>query len=243
MKIGVLGAGVMGAGIAQVTAVAGYETRCYDLAPEPLAAARGHVTTGRYGLDSGVERGKLTREEADAALARLTFTDAFEDAASTDLVIEAVPERLDLKIRVFRDLDRVAPEATILASNTSGFPIQALAAATDRPDRVIGWHWASPAPVMKLAEIVTTRDTAEATTERVRAVATRCGKHPIVVRDTAMAWGFVANRVYFAMVAEAQKVVDEGIATAEEVDQLMVDCFRWPAGPFGMATGAGSGWS
>ncbi|MGZ8761693.1 MAG: 3-hydroxyacyl-CoA dehydrogenase family protein [Acidimicrobiia bacterium] len=243
MKIGVLGAGVMGAGIAQVTAVAGYETRCYDLAPEALTAARGHVTTGRYGLDSGVERGKMTREEADAALARLTFTDAFEDAANTDLVIEAVPERLDLKIRVFRDLDRVAPEATILASNTSGFPIQALAAATDRPDRVIGWHWASPAPVMKLAEIVTTRDTAEATTERVREVATRCGKHPIVVRDTAMAWGFVANRVYFAMVAEAQKVVDEGIATAEEVDQLMVDCFRWPAGPFGMVTGAGSGWS
>jgi 3-hydroxybutyryl-CoA dehydrogenase len=243
MRIGVLGAGVMGAGIAQVTAVAGYETCCHDLAPEALAAADGHVTTGRYGLDSGVARGKLTREEADAALARLTFTGALEDVANTDLVIEAVPERLDLKIRVFRDLDRLAPEATILASNTSGFPIQALAAATDRPDKVIGWHWASPAPVMKLAEIVTTRDTSDATTERVREVASRCGKHPIVVRDTAMAWGFVANRVYFAMVAEAQKVVDEGIASAEEVDQLMIDCFRWPAGPFGMVTGAGSGWS
>ncbi len=243
MKIGVLGAGVMGAGIAQVTAAAGYETHCYDLAPEALEAARGHVTTGRYGLDSGVSRGKLTRADADAALARLTFTDSFEAAATTDLVIEAVPERLDLKIKVFRDLDRVAPAATILASNTSGFPIQALAAATDRPDRVIGWHWASPAPVMKLAEIVTTRDTSDATTALVREVASACGKHPIVVRDTAMAWGFVANRVYFAMVAEAQKVVDEGIATAEDVDQLMVDCFRWPAGPFGMVTGAGSGWS
>jgi 3-hydroxybutyryl-CoA dehydrogenase len=243
MKIGVLGAGVMGAGIAQVTAVAGYETRCYDLAPEAFTAAREHVTTGRYGLDSAVTRGKLTREEADAALARLDFTVAFEEAANTDLVIEAVPERLDLKIRVFRELDHVAPEAAILASNTSGFPIQALAAATDRPDKVIGWHWASPAPVMKLAEIVTTRDTADATTDCVREVATRCGKHPIVVRDTAMAWGFVANRVYFAMVAEAQKVVDEGIATAAEVDQLMVDCFRWPAGPFGMVAGAGSGWS
>lgn len=243
MKIGVLGAGVMGAGIAQVTAVAGYETHCYDLAPDALVAAREHVTSGRYGLDSGVERGKLTREEADAALERLTFTGNFEEAALTDLVIEAVPERLDLKIRVFRDLDRLAPEGTILASNSSGFPIQALAAATDRPDRVIGWHWASPAPVMKLAEIVTTRDTAESTTEAVREVAARCGKHPIVVRDTAMAWGYVANRVYFAMVAEARKVVDEGIASAAEVDQLMVDCFRWPAGPFGMVAGAGSGWS
>jgi len=243
LTIGVLGAGVMGAGIAQVTAAAGYETRCYDLAPEALTAAREHVTTGRYGLDSGVARGKLTRDDADAALTRLTFTDSLEAAAGTDLVIEAVPERLDLKIRVFRDLDRLAPEGTILASNTSGFPIQALAAATDRPDKVIGWHWASPAPVMKLAELVTTRDTAASTVETVREVATRCDKHPIVVRDTAMAWGFVANRVYFAMVAEAQKVVDEGIATTAEVDELMVDCFRWPAGPFGMVRGAGSGWS
>jgi 3-hydroxybutyryl-CoA dehydrogenase len=243
MRVGVLGAGVMGAGIAQVTAVAGYETRCYDLAADALTAAREHVTSSRYGLDSAVARGMLTREEADAALARLTFTDTFEEVASTDLVIEAVPERLDLKIRVFRDLDRVAPAATILASNTSGFPIQALAAATDRPDKVIGWHWASPAPVMKLAEIVTTRETSDATTNTVRGVAARCAKNPIVVRDTAMAWGFVANRVYFAMVAEAQKVVNEGIATAEQVDQLMVDCFRWPSGPFGMVSGAGSGWS
>lgn len=243
MRIGVLGAGVMGAGIAQVTAVAGYDTVCYDVAADALTAAREHVTTGRFGLDSGVARGKVTREEADAALARLTFTADFDDAATTDLVVEAVPERLDLKIRVFRDLDRVAPAATILASNSSGFPIQALAAATDRAERVIGWHWASPAPVMKLAEIVRTRDTSDETVEAVREVAARCGKHPIVVRDTAMAWGYVANRVYFAMVAEAQKVVDEGIATAAEVDQLMVDCYRWPSGPFGMVAGAGSGWS
>ncbi len=243
LTIGVLGAGVMGAGIAQVTAAAGYDIHCYDIEPEALASAREHVTTGRYGLDSGVARGKLTRGAADAALARLTFTDSFETVAATDLVIEAVPERLDLKIRVFRDLDRMAPEGTILASNTSGFPIQALAAATDRPDKVIGWHWASPAPVMKLAEIVTTDTTSESTVETVREVAARCDKHPIVVRDTAMAWGFVANRVYFAMLAEAQKVVDEGIATTAEVDQLMVDCFRWPSGPFGMVAGAGSGWS
>ena len=132
MRIGVLGAGVMGAGIAQVTAVAGYQTCCHDLAPEALAAARGHVTTGRYGLDSGVARGKLTREEADAALARLTFTGALEDIANADLVIEAVPERLDLKIRVFRDLDRAAPPATILCSNSSGFPNSACDSAMMR---------------------------------------------------------------------------------------------------------------
>jgi 3-hydroxybutyryl-CoA dehydrogenase/3-hydroxyacyl-CoA dehydrogenase len=243
VKIGVLGAGVMGGGIAQVVAVAGHEVCCYDPEPAALDAARGHVTTGRFGLDSGVERGKVTRDDADAALARLSFTGSFDDAAATDLVIEAVPEHLDLKIRVFRDLDRAAPAGAILASNTSGFPIQALAAATDRPDRVIGWHWASPAPVMRLAEIVVTRETSDATVQTVRDLAAACGKNPVVVRDTAMAWGFVANRVYFAMVAEAQKVVHEGIATAADVDQLMVDCFRWPSGPFGMVAGAGSGWS
>jgi 3-hydroxyacyl-CoA dehydrogenase len=241
-RIGVLGAGVMGSGIAQVTATAGYETLCYDIDPAALETGREHVTTGRYGLERGVERAKLTREQADAALARLTFTGSFDEVAATDLVIEAVPERLELKVRVFRDLDRTAPDATIFASNTSGFPIVAIAAATDRSDRVVGWHWASPPPVMHLAEIVTTRETSDATVTAVRDVASACGKNPVVIRDTPMAWGFVTNRVYFAMIAEAQKVVAEGIATADDVDQLMMDCFRWPTGPFGMVKGATSGW-
>ena len=171
-RIGVLGAGVMGSGIAQVAATGGYDTVCYDVDAGALGRGREHVTTGRYGLERGVERGKLTREQADAALARLAFTESFEDAASTDLVVEAVPERLELKVRVFRDLDRAAPDATILASNTSGFPIAALAAATDRADRVIGWHWASPAPVMRLAEIVSTRETSDETVAALRDVAT-----------------------------------------------------------------------
>jgi 3-hydroxybutyryl-CoA dehydrogenase len=243
VKIGVLGAGVMGGGIAQVCAIAGDEVVCYDIAPKALDEARTHMTTGRFGLDGAVAREKLTQPEADAALARITFSTSFDEAAATDLVIEAVPERLDVKIKVFRDLDRTAPAATILASNTSGLPITALAAVTDRPDRVIGWHWASPAPVMKLAEIVVTRETSAETIATVTAAAIRCGKHPVVVKDNPMEWGFVANRVYFAMVREAQRVVDEGIATAADVDQLMMDCFRWPSGPFGMVTGAGSGWS
>lgn len=241
--IGVLGAGVMGGGIAQVCATGGFDVVCYDIDPAALDAGRDHATTGRYGIESGVERGKLTRHQADAATARLTFTGTFEDAATTDLVVEAVPERLDLKIRVFRDLDRAAPPATILCSNTSGFPIQAIGGSTDRQDRVVGWHWASPAPVMKLAEIVRTHATSDETVETVRAVAAQCGKNPVVIKDTAMAWGFVANRVYFAMIAEAQKVVQEGIATADEVDQLMMDCYRWPSGPFGMVKGATGGWS
>jgi 3-hydroxybutyryl-CoA dehydrogenase len=242
-RVGVLGAGVMGAGIAQVAATAGFATVCYDLDPGAVERARDITSTGRYGFERGVERGKLTREQADAARERLTFTNRFEDVVATDLVVEAVPEHLDLKVRVFRDLDRAAPDATILASNTSGFPIAALAAATDRPDRVIGWHWASPAPVMRLAEIVRTRDTSDATIDTVTRVAAACGKNPVVVRDAPTAWGFVANRVYFAMIAEAQRVVASGVATSDEVDQLMMDCFNWPAGPFGMVKGAGAGWS
>lgn len=241
-RVGVLGAGVMGAGIAQVAATAGFATVCYDLDPGAVERARDITSTGRYGFERGVERGKLTREQADAARERLTFTNRFEDVVATDLVVEAVPEHLDLKVRVFRDLDRAAPDATILASNTSGFPIAALAAATDRPDRVIGWHWASPAPVMRLAEIVRTRDTSDATIDTVTRVAAACGKNPVVVRDAPTAWGFVANRVYFAMIAEAQRVVAAGVATSDEVDQLMMDCFNWPAGPFGMVKGAGAGW-
>ncbi len=241
-RVGVLGAGVMGAGIAQVAATAGFATACYDLDPGAVERARDITSTGRYGFERGVERGKLTREQADAARERLTFTNRFENVVATDLVVEAVPEHLDLKVRVFRDLDRAAPDATILASNTSGFPIAALAAATDRPDRVIGWHWASPAPVMRLAEIVRTRDTSDATIDTVTRVAAACGKNPVVVRDAPTAWGFVANRVYFAMIAEAQRVVASGVATSDEVDQLMMDCFNWPAGPFGMVKGAGAGW-
>jgi 3-hydroxybutyryl-CoA dehydrogenase len=243
LRVGVLGAGVMGSGIAQVTATAGYPTVCYDPDADALERGRVLVGSGRYGLTRGVERGKLTPDEADAARGRLSFSGDFDEAADADLVIEAVPERLAVKVTVFRQLDRVAPAGAILASNTSGFPIAALAAATDRPGAVIGWHWASPAPVMRFAEIVRTRDTAQETVTTVCDVARRCGKSPVVVRDVDTAWGFVANRVYAAMLVEARRVVDEGVATAEEVDQLMRDCFAWPTGPFGMVQGATGGWS
>lgn len=241
--IGVMGAGVMGSGIAQVMAIAGHEVTCYDLAPEAAAKGREIVEAGRFGLKGAVERNKLSGVEAAAALARITFTSELDAIYAADLVIEAVPERLDLKVKVFRDLDRGCGAATILASNSSGFPISALSAATDRPDRVLGWHWASPAPVMKLAEIVRAPDTSDATVNLVVGLARNAGKNPVVVKDAPQSWGYVANRVYFAMVREAARVVQEGVATREEVDQLMVDCYRWPTGPFGMTRGAGSGWS
>jgi 3-hydroxyacyl-CoA dehydrogenase len=241
-RIGVLGAGVMGAGIAQVMAVAGHEVICHDVSSDALAAGRTEVDTGRFGVRSAVERGKLTSEQARDALARLNFSEDVRSLYDTDIVIEAIPERLDLKVAVMRELDRHCSAQTILASNSSGFSIAGLAAATDRADRVVGWHWASPAPVMKLAEIVRAPATSEATVDTVVALARAAGKNPIVVKDSPMAWGYVANRVYGAMVREAARVAEEGIASREEIDALMTDCFRWPTGPFGMARGATSGW-
>ena len=241
-SVGVIGAGVMGSGIAQTLAQAGYRVVCSDIAESALARAREQVVSGRYGLERAVARGKLERAQADAALARLRFSSELAEAAAHPLVVECVPERLDLKIKLFRELDALAPEGAVLASNTSGFPIAALAAGTSRPACVIGWHWASPPPVMRMAEIVVTPQTSEAAQRMVCEVAARCGKNPVVVRDFPTQWGFVANRIYFAMIREAQRVVDEGIATQEQVNTLMVDCFNWPVGPFAMVKGATSGW-
>ncbi len=241
-SIGVIGAGVMGGGIAQCCAAAGFDTVCTDVAQSALEAAHKDALEGRFGLAGAALRGKLSAADADAARARIRWTPRFEEAAACDLVIECVPERLDTKLQLFRQLDAAAGPGAILASNTSGFPIAAMAGATTRPERVIGWHWASPAYVMKFAEIVVTAATAPAVTRTLEDVARRCGKNPVVVKDQPMSWGFVANRVYGAMLREAARVVEEGVATHEQVNQLMVDCFRWPVGPFAMLKGAGSGW-
>lgn len=241
-RIGVIGSGVMGSGIAQVMAIAGHPVVAYDLDPDVVAAAPDLVAGGRFGIQGAVARGKMSESEAEAALGRIDFTTDRDAAAAVDVILEAVPERLDLKIQLFRDLDQQCPEHTIFASNSSGYPVQALAVATDRADRVIGWHWASPPPVMKLAEIVRAPQTSDETTETICRLAAAAGKNPVVIQDSAMHWGYVTNRVYGAMIREANAVVAEGIASRAEVDQLMVDCFRWPSGPYGMVSGATTGW-
>lgn len=232
----------MGSGIAQVMAIAGHPVVAFDIDPDIVAAAPGLVAEGRFGIQGAVARGKMTEAEAEAALGRIDFTTDRDAAAAVDVIIEAVPERLDLKIELFKDLDKECPDHTILASNSSGYPVQALAVATDRADRVIGWHWASPPPVMKLAEIVRAPQTSDETTETICRLAAAAGKNPVVIKDSAMNWGYVTNRVYGAMIREANAVVAEGVASREEVDQLMVDCFRWPSGPYGMVSGATTGW-
>lgn len=241
MKIGVMGTGVMGSGIAQVLALSGNDVTAVDVSQEAVDKARTTIETGRYGLGRAVERGKITSAQAQEALGRLTLTTDVGALADADVVLEAVPERLDLKIAVFRQLDEVCGPGTVLASSSSGFPIVALAAATNRPDRVIGWHWASPVAVMKLAEIVRTEATSVETVVAIEQLAAGAGKNPVVIRDTAMAWGYVANRVYSAVMVESHRIIREGVATPEQIDQLLVDCFRWPVGPFAMGQGAARG--
>lgn len=241
--VSVAGAGVMGSGIAQVLAVAGYKVRLFDVREAVLAFAAEQIEHGRFGLRAATARGILTAEQADEAFARIVPTmqpgEAYGDA---DLIIEAVPEDLPLKLTVFHQLDELAPGHAILASNTSGFSIGALAASTHRPDRVIGWHWASPPPVIKVAEIIVHPGTSADTTDAIVAAALRCGKNAYVVKDQPLVWGFVANRLYMALVREADRVVAEGVATTEQVDAIMKDTYRWPAGPFELIGGGFTGW-
>jgi 3-hydroxyacyl-CoA dehydrogenase len=241
--IGVLGAGVMGSGIAQVLAAAGYRTSCVDQDADALTRAAASIRTGHFGFERGVERGRLSQEEMHAALERLHFSTDVEALAGCDLVVETVTERFDLKIQVFRQLDRVVRSDAILATNTSGYSIGAIGAATDRPERVIGWHWSSPPPVMRLAEITRSERTSDATVAAVSALATECGKRPIVINDAWNSWGFVTNRALTALRKETDRIVAEGIATEEQIDLLLMDCFNWPSGPYGVRRGATSGWS
>jgi 3-hydroxybutyryl-CoA dehydrogenase len=234
-EVTVVGAGLMGSGIAQVLATAGCRVTLHDVRESQLTAARHEVEHGRYGLRAAVARGLLDSAEAEQALDRLAVTtDLAAACGSVDLVVEAVPEDLGLKVRVFKELDRVAPPAAILTSNSGGLPIVALAEATSRPERVMGWHWAQPPPVMKLAELVVHASVSDETIHTVSALARACGKNPIVVRDQPMAWGYVANRVHAAARREAALVVEEGLASPQDVDALVKDCFRWPLGPFEM---------
>jgi 3-hydroxybutyryl-CoA dehydrogenase len=241
-RAGVIGAGVMGSGIAQTLAQAGCEVVCVDVDPAQLERAAQLVETGRFGLSRAVERGKLSEGDAAEARARLAFTTDLAQVASCDVIVEAVPEDLGLKMTLLAQLDGLIAGRTILATNSSGLPVIAMARATNRPDRVIGWHWASPPPVMRMAEIVVTPETSDSTRDTVVELARRCGKNPVVVKDDPLHWGYVGNRVWMAAIREARAVVEEGIASRADVDQILQDGWRWPVGPFGMMAGATEGW-
>ena len=209
-----------------------------------IAKSRATIVDGRYGLERGVERGKTTRADADAALARLSWTTDIGGLAKVDLIIEAVPEDLELKKKVFGELDGIVDAGAIFASNTSGLAISDLnkAVSEARRPRFIGMHFFSPAPVMKLVEIIHAPETAEETIAAIEEMCARAGKATVRVKDAPGKYGFIANRIYFAAVREAQAVLKEGIATPEDINKAMVMGFNWPVGPLAMIEGATKGW-
>jgi 3-hydroxybutyryl-CoA dehydrogenase len=240
--VGVMGGGVMGGGIAQTFAAHGFKTIIRDLNDDLCEKTRQSMVEGRFGLKGSVERGKMTQAEFDATIARFSFTTQVDDLRTCDLLVEAVPENLDLKKAVFSELDGLIKPEAIFATNTSGFAISDVNKAVSRRDRFIGFHWFSPAFIMKPIEVIYAPETSQETVETMVALTERLGKVPIRVKDAPGKYGFVANRIYFAMVAEARKVLEEGIASADDINAAMRLGFNWPAGPLEMVAGARKGW-
>jgi len=225
-KVAVIGAGTMGTGIAQVAARSGYRTAIYDAAE---GAAKRSLERIGEALSRAIERGKCTAQERDDALARLSTTADLETAAGeADLVIEAAPEDLALKRDLFARLSRAARGDAILASNTSSLPISAIAAAARHPGRVIGLHFFNPVPVMKLLEIVQGERTDPMVVTACRAVGGRLGKEVVVVRDAP---GFATSRLGIALALEAMRMVEEGVASVEEIDRAIELGYGHPMGP------------
>jgi 3-hydroxybutyryl-CoA dehydrogenase len=240
--IGIMGGGVMGGGIAQVLAVGGYHPTVRDLTQDLLDKTRATIVDGRFGLKAGVQRGKLSEAEMEAALSRIDFTTDMADLRDVDLLIEAIPEDLELKRKVFAELDNLIRPEAIFATNTSGFAIADLNQAVSRKDRFGGMHWFSPVPAMKLVEVIYSPETSEETVACIEAAGTKAGKVTIRVKDAPGKYGFIANRIYYAAAAEARKVLEEGIASADDINKAMVYGFNWPVGPLAMSAGARSGW-
>jgi 3-hydroxybutyryl-CoA dehydrogenase len=225
-RVAVLGAGTMGNGIAQVCAMAGYAVVLHD--PQ-LGAVERALGTIRANLDKGVARGKVTAEAREAALGNLReASDVGAAAADADLVIEAVPERMEIKTSIFRELDRTAPAHAILATNTSSLSVSRIAEATGRADRVIGLHFFNPVHIMKLLEVVRGTETSEATLDASLGFARRIGKEPIVVTDTP---GFASSRLGVVLGLEAMRMVEQGVASPADIDRAMELGYNHPMGP------------
>ncbi|MCD5324028.1 MULTISPECIES: 3-hydroxybutyryl-CoA dehydrogenase [Pontibacillus] len=225
----VIGAGQMGAGIAQVFAQAGFQVKLNDLSEDALEKGRSGIEKR---LSRAVEKERMTEGEKAATLERLQTTTKLEDSFDCDLVIEAVVENMDVKTKVFQTLDAHAPSHAILASNTSSLPITEIAAVTERPSQVIGMHFMNPVPVMKLVEIIRALQTSDETYEAIETITKQLSKTPVEVNDFP---GFVSNRVLMPMINEAIYTVYEGVATPEAVDDVMKLGMNHPMGPLTLA--------
>jgi 3-hydroxybutyryl-CoA dehydrogenase len=224
-KVGVLGAGLMGSGIAEVCAKSGYETVVREVSDDLARKGVGRVESS---LAKAVDRGKLAAAESQAARGRLSATTTVKDLAGCDLVIEAVVENLEAKKALFGELDRICSEATIFCSNTSSLTITELAATTRRPDRFAGLHFFNPVPVMKLVEVVRTIATSEETTQTVFEFAKSLGKDPVLARDNS---GFIVNRLLVPYLLDAVRALEEGVGTKEDIDKGMELGCGHPMGP------------
>ncbi len=228
-KIMVVGAGQMGSGIAQVAAQSGLQVLLNDMKPEFIDKGMAGIAKN---LGRALEKGKISADQQQAALASISPSTRLADAASVDLVIEAATENMDIKAQIFRALDEAAGPGVILATNTSSLPITEVAAFTRRPELVIGMHFMNPVPVMPLVEVIRGIATSDETYTRVRALSLAMGKTPVEVNDFP---GFVSNRVLMPMINEAIYCIYEGVATAESIDQVMKLGMNHPMGPLTLA--------
>ncbi len=225
----VVGAGQMGSGIAQVAAQSGYNVILRDITLDLVVRGMNGI---KKNLARSVDKGRLTKEEEAEILARFSTTVDLAPAKDADLVIEAIVENLEVKTALFAELDKICPEHTILATNTSSLPITELAAATERPDRFIGMHFMNPVPVMKLVEIINGIATSKETHKAIYDLALAMGKEPVTVEDYP---GFVSNRVLMPMINEAIFCLQEGIASKEDIDTVMKLGMNHPMGPLTLA--------
>lgn len=223
--VGVVGLGTMGAGIAQISVQSGHETVGREVTAE--LADRGRATVERY-LRRGVERGRLTAEAFDEAVGRLRLTTDLSELASCDLVIEAIVEELGAKRELFAELDRIVRPEAVLATNTSALSVSEIAAATGRPERVVGMHFFNPAPVLPLVEIVRGERSSDEAVDAAYAWAERAGKTPVRCNDTP---GFIVNRILIPLLNDCVRVLDEARVTPEDLDRALTNGAGWPLGP------------
>lgn len=225
-QVGVLGCGLMGSGIAQVAALAGYRTVVREVSDELNAKGRVRI---EQSLAKFVEKGKLAERDRDATIKRLTFSTALENLHGCDIIIEAITEDLELKNQLWRELDRGAAPHAIFASNTSSLTIAAMAAATKRPDRFVGLHFFNPVPLMKLVEVVRTVTTSPQTFDRALAFAKSLGKEPIAAKDSS---GFIVNLLLVPYLLDAIRALESGVGSVSDIDKGMVLGTGHPMGPF-----------
>lgn len=229
MRVCVIGAGTMGAGIAQTFAAKGYDVLLCDIKDEFVDKG---ISIINKSLSKLVEKGKLEETAKAEIMSRINRTTNTEDAKDVDLVVEAIVENMTIKKELFRKLDEVCKNETILATNTSSLSVTEIAAATRRPDRVIGMHFFNPAPVMKLVEIIRGIATSDETFEKIKGISAGIGKDPVEVKEAA---GFVVNRILIPMINEAVAILAEGIASAEDIDKAMKLGANHPMGPLELA--------